>query len=103
MNDLTVDELPAFVQSWAINPGGLVFDAVRHVRMADFRSNSAMIDLPYDHARTPSLLEPEPVNLILGAVPAGQPWLFDVLLWRTALRQADARNLEWRDLQFDVV
>ena len=38
--------------------------------------------------------------MILDAIPAGQPWLFGLLLWRTALRQAEALNLEWRDLQF---
>ena len=38
--------------------------------------------------------------MILYALPAGQPWLFALLLWRTALRQAEALNLEWRDLQF---
>ena len=38
--------------------------------------------------------------MILDAMPAGQPWLFGLLLWRTALRQAEALNLEWRDLQF---
>ena len=38
--------------------------------------------------------------MILNAMPAGQPWLFGLLLWRTALRQAEALNLEWRDLQF---
>ena len=40
------------------------------------------------------------VKIILDAMPAGQPWLFGLLLWRTALRQAEALNLEWRDLQF---
>ena len=38
--------------------------------------------------------------MILEAMPAGQPWLFGLMLWRTALRQAEALNLEWRDLQF---
>ena len=38
--------------------------------------------------------------MILDAMPAGQPWLFGLMLWRTALRQAEALNLEWRDLQF---
>ncbi len=38
--------------------------------------------------------------MILDAMPAGQPWLFGLLRWRTALRQAEALNLEWRDLQF---
>ena len=38
--------------------------------------------------------------MILDAMPAGQPWLFGLLLWRTALRQAEGLNLEWRDLQF---
>ena len=43
---------------------------------------------------------PDQVKMILDAMPAGQPWLFGLLLWRTALRQAEALNLEWRDLQF---
>ena len=38
--------------------------------------------------------------MILDAMPAGQAWLFALLLWRTALRQAEALNLEWRDLPF---
>ena len=38
--------------------------------------------------------------MVLDSMPAGQPWLFAPLLWRTALRQAEALNLEWRDLQF---
>ena len=38
--------------------------------------------------------------MIQNAMPAGQRWLFDLLLWRTALRQAEAFNLEWRDLPF---
>ena len=38
--------------------------------------------------------------MILDAMPAGQPWLFGLLLWRTALRQAEGLNLEWKDLQF---
>ena len=38
--------------------------------------------------------------MILNAMPAGQPWLFGLVLWRTAVRQAEALNLEWRDLQF---
>ena len=38
--------------------------------------------------------------MILDAMPAGQPWLFALLLWRTAFRQAEALNLEWCDLQF---
>ena len=38
--------------------------------------------------------------MILDAMPAGQPWLFGLLLWRTALRQAEGLNLEWRDLRF---
>ena len=40
------------------------------------------------------------VKMVLDAMPAGQLWLFALLLWRTALRQAEALNLEWRDLQF---
>ena len=37
---------------------------------------------------------------LLDAMPAGQPWLFTLLLWRTALRQSEALKLEWRDLNF---
>ena len=40
------------------------------------------------------------VKMVLDALPAGQPWLFALLLWRTALRQAEALILEWRDLEF---
>ena len=47
----------------------------------------------------PHYWTPDQVKLILDAMPAGQPWLFGLLLWRTALRQAEALNLEWRDLQ----
>ena len=42
---------------------------------------------------------PDQVKMILDTMLAGQPWLFAVLLWRTSLRQAEALNLEWRDLQ----
>ena len=38
--------------------------------------------------------------MVLDALPAGKPWLFGLMLWRTALRQAEALNQEWRDLQF---
>ena len=48
----------------------------------------------------PHYWTPEQVNVILDAMPAGQPWLFGLLLWRTGMRQAEALNLEWRDLQF---
>ena len=48
----------------------------------------------------PHYWTPDQVKMILDAMPAGQPWLFALLLWRTALRQAEALNLEWRDLQF---
>ena len=37
---------------------------------------------------------------ILAAMPAGRPWLFALLLWRSALRQAEALDLQWRDLNF---
>lgn len=40
--------------------------------------------------------------MILDALPPGQPWLFGLVLWRTALRQAEALGLEWRDLQFSA-
>ena len=42
---------------------------------------------------------PDQVKMILDTMLAGLPWLFAVLLWRTSLRQAEALNLEWRDLQ----
>ena len=42
------------------------------------------------------------VDRLLGAMPAGQPWLFTLLLWRTGLRQAEALNLQWRDLNFSA-
>ena len=48
----------------------------------------------------PHYWTPTQVKMILDAMPAGQPWLLSLLLWRTALRQAEALNLEWRDLQF---
>ena len=48
----------------------------------------------------PHYWTPDQVKMILDAMPAGQPWLLALLLWRTALRQAEALNLEWRDLQF---
>ena len=43
---------------------------------------------------------PDQVKKILDAMPAGQPWLFGLLLWQTALRQVEALNLERRDLLF---
>ena len=43
---------------------------------------------------------PDQVKMVLDALPAGLPWLFGLLLWRTGLRQAESLNLEWRDLQF---
>ena len=48
----------------------------------------------------PHYWPPDQVRQILAAMPAGQPWLFALLLWRTALRQSEALNLEWRDLNF---
>ena len=48
----------------------------------------------------PHYWTPDLVKMILEAMPAGQPWLFGLLLWRTALRQAEGLNLEWRDLKF---
>ena len=48
----------------------------------------------------PHYWTPDQVKLILDAMPAGQPCLLGLMLWRTALRQAEALNLEWRDLQF---
>ena len=48
----------------------------------------------------PHYWTPDQVKMVLDALPAAQPWLFGLMLWRTALRQAEALNLEWRDLQF---
>ena len=48
----------------------------------------------------PHYWTPDQVKIILDTMPAGQPWLFALLLWRSGLRQAEALNLEWRDLQF---
>ena len=49
----------------------------------------------------PHYWTPAQVDRLLNAMPAGPPWLFALLLWRTALRQAEALDLEWRDLAFD--
>ncbi len=48
----------------------------------------------------PHYWTPDQVRRLLDAMPPGQPWLFTLLLWRTALRQAEALSLQWRDLQF---
>ena len=48
----------------------------------------------------PHYWTPEQVRRLLDAMPPGQPWLLALLLWRTALRQAEALSLTWRDLQF---
>ena len=48
----------------------------------------------------PHYWTPEQVRRLLDAIPPGQPWLLTLLLWRTALRQAGALGLQWRDLQF---
>ena len=48
----------------------------------------------------PHYWTPYQLKMVLDALPAGQPWLFALLLWRTALRQAEDLNLEWRGLQF---
>ena len=48
----------------------------------------------------PHYWTPDQVKIILDTMPAGQPWLFALLLWRSGLRQAEALNLEWRDRQF---
>ena len=53
-----------------------------------------------DFERESAIWTPDQVKMILDAMPAGQPWLFGLLLWWTALRQAEALNLEWWDLQF---
>ena len=33
-------------------------------------------------------------------MPAGRPWVFPLLLWRSTLRQAEALDLQWRDPNF---
>ena len=48
----------------------------------------------------PHYWTPEQVRQILAIVPAGRPWLFALLLWRSALRQVEALDLQWRDLNF---
>ena len=48
----------------------------------------------------PHYWTPVQVRQILAAMPAGRPWLFALLLWRSALRQAEALDLQWRDLNF---
>ena len=42
----------------------------------------------------PHYCTPEQVRQILAAMPADRPWLFALLLWRTALRLAEALKLE---------
>ena len=48
----------------------------------------------------PHYWTPDQVDRLLGSTPAGQPWLFMLLLWRTGLRQSEALKLEWWDLNF---
>ena len=48
----------------------------------------------------PHYWTPEQVRQILAITPAGRPWLFALLLWRSELRQAEAHDLLWRDLNF---
>ena len=55
---------------------------------------------PMTTRQLPHYWTPDQVARLLGAMPAGQPWLFALLLWRTALRQGEALKLEWRDLNF---
>ena len=45
----------------------------------------------------PHYWTPEQVRQILAAMPAGQPWLFALLLRRSALRRAKALDLQWLD------
>ena len=49
---------------------------------------------PPDHPPTSLLLTPDQVARLLTAMPASQSWLFALVLWRTALRQAEALKLE---------
>ena len=48
----------------------------------------------------PHYWTPDLFRQILAAMPAGRPWLSILLLWRSALRQAEALDLQWRDLNF---
>ena len=48
----------------------------------------------------PHYWTPEQIGQILAAMPAGLPWLFALLLGRSALRQAEVVDLQWRDLNF---
>ena len=47
----------------------------------------------------PDYWTPKQVRQILAAMPAGQPWLFALLLWRSALCQAEANRDgdKWRE------
>ena len=71
------------------------------VKMAELLMKSATVESgPMPARDLPHYWTPEQVRHILAAMPAGRPWLFALLLWRTALRQAEALDLEWRDLSF---
>ena len=48
----------------------------------------------HDQPPTSPLLTPDQVARLLAAMPVGQPWLFALVLWRAALRQAEALKLE---------
>ena len=47
----------------------------------------------------PHYWTPKQVRQILAAMPAGQPWLFALLLWRSALCKAEANRDgdKWRE------
>ena len=42
----------------------------------------------------PHYWTPEQVRQLLDAMPPGQPWPLALILWRKALRQAEALNLQ---------
>ena len=59
-----------------------------------------MPNRPHGHEKTSPYWTPIQAKTILDGIAAGQPWLYSLLRWRNTLRQAEALNLEWRDLQF---
>ena len=63
--------------------------------------NSASVESEaYATRGLPHYWTPEQVRQILAITPAGRPWLFALLLWRSELRQAEALDPQWRDLNF---
>ena len=61
--------------------------------------NSAIVESgrtvnPLTPRQLPYYCTPDQVARLLTAMPASQSWLFALVLWRTALRQAEALKLE---------